>query len=227
MSSSLIVVTVALSVSGLGSLGADLLETIVPQRAPSIRVERAADRQARERRDRHSDRRDTHLLDHDEHMSDLKWDDVKSFFDPAVMGALPDIYVHDTNIEDWQAVFDLIRSSGWEWEFRVGDEVRPLPTAAEVLGRGDDEEVVSLHVRAAPELLAIFRPWFESQIEFDVDLQELQGQGGVDALAGFLGTIGRLLGKEVVMHAEGDVEHPVLGYTPVEDRVVVMAEPEG
>ncbi|WP_280201951.1 hypothetical protein [Nocardia cyriacigeorgica] len=160
-------------------------------------------------------------------MSDLIWDDVKNHFDPAVMGALPDIYVHDTNIEDWQAVFDLIRSSGWEWEFRVGDEVRPLPTAAEVLGRGDDEEVVSLHVRVTPELLAIFRPWFESQVEFDVDLQELQGQGGVDALSGFLGTIGRLLGKEVVMHAEGDVEHPVLGYSPEVDRVVVMAEPEG
>ncbi|TLG10914.1 hypothetical protein FEK35_13550 [Nocardia cyriacigeorgica] len=160
-------------------------------------------------------------------MSELKWDDVKNFFDPAVMGALPDIYVHDTTVEDWQAVFDLVRSSGWEWEFREGDEVTPLPTAVEVLGRGEDEEVVSLHVRAAPELLAIFRPWSESQIEFDVDLQELQGQVGVDVLAGFLGTIGRLLGKEVVMHAEGDVERPVLGYTPVEDRVVVMADPQG
>lgn len=29
------------------------------------------------------------------------------------------------------------------------------------------------------------------------------------------------------MHAEGDVEHPVLGYSPEVDRVVVMAEPEG
>ncbi|MGK8465845.1 aldehyde dehydrogenase family protein [Nocardia cyriacigeorgica] len=195
MSSSLIVVTVALSVSGLGSLGADLLETIVPQRAPSIRGESC--RQASSRAPWPTLRSpDAHPLDHDEHMSDLKWDDVKSFFDPAVMGALPDIYVHDTNLEDWQAVFDLIRSSGWEWEFRVGDEVRPLPTAAEVLGRGDDEEVVSLHVRVTPELLAIFRPWFESQVEFDVDLQELQGQGGVDALSGFLGTIGRLLGRK-------------------------------
>ncbi|TLF80931.1 hypothetical protein [Nocardia cyriacigeorgica] len=160
-------------------------------------------------------------------MSELKWDDVKNLFDPAVMGALPDIYVHDTTVEDWQAVFDLVRSSGWEWVFREGDEVKPLPTAAEVLGRGEDEEVVSLHVRAAPELLAIFRPWSESQVEFDVDLQELQGQVGLDVLSGFLGTIGRLLGKAVVMNAEGDIGHPVLGYTPAEDRVVVMADPEG
>ncbi|WP_228799397.1 hypothetical protein [Nocardia cyriacigeorgica] len=184
----------------------------------------AANQEARHRRDRQSDRPGPRLLDHDELMSDLKWDDVKGFFDPAVMGALPDIYVHDTTIEDWQAVFDLIRSSGWEWEFRVGDEVRPLPGAAEVLGRGEDDEVVSLHVRVGPELLAIFRPWFESQVEFDVDLQELRGQGGVDVLAGFLGTIGRLLGKAVVMYAEGDVERPVLGYSPEVDRVVVMAE---
>ncbi|NEW51799.1 hypothetical protein GV794_25820 [Nocardia cyriacigeorgica] len=158
-------------------------------------------------------------------MSDLNWDDVKNFFDPALMGALPDIYVHDTTVDDWQAVFDLVRSSGWEWEFREGDEVKPLPTAAEVLGRGEDDEVVSLHVRAAPELLAIFRPWSESQVEFDVDLSELQGQVGVDVLCGFLGVIGRLLGKDVEMVAEGDFGHPVLGYSAKEDRVVLMADP--
>ncbi|WP_218583016.1 hypothetical protein, partial [Nocardia cyriacigeorgica] len=163
--------------------GIGLLESVVAQRAPSIHLEMAANQEARHRRDRQSDRPGPRLLDHDELMSDLKWDDVKSFFDPAVMGALPDIYVHDTTVDDWQAVFDLIRSSGWEWEFRVGDEVRPLPGAAEVLGRGEDDEVVSLHVRVGPELLAIFRPWFESQVEFDVDLQELRGQGGVDVLA--------------------------------------------
>ncbi|MBF6439303.1 hypothetical protein [Nocardia cyriacigeorgica] len=159
-------------------------------------------------------------------MSDLKWDDVKNFFDPAVMGALPDVYVHDTTVEDWQAVFDLVRSSGWEWEFREGDEVRALPSAAEVLGRGDDDEVVSLRVRVAPELEAIFRPWDETQVEFDVDLRELQGQVGVDVLCGFLGAVGRLLGKKVVMEAEGDFGHPVLGYSPEQDRVVVLAEPE-
>ncbi|MFE3444067.1 hypothetical protein ACFXNW_13625 [Nocardia sp. NPDC059180] len=159
-------------------------------------------------------------------MSDLVWDEVKHFFDPGLMGALPDIYVHDTTVDDWQAVFDLIQSSGWEWEFREGDAVKPLPSAAEALGRGDDDEVISLHVRAAPELLAIFRPWSESQVEFDVDLQELQGQVGVDVLCGFLGTIGRLLGKEVAMEAEGDFGHPVLGYSPEADRVVLMADPK-
>lgn len=159
-------------------------------------------------------------------MPDLLWDDVRNFFDPDLMGALPDVSVAGTSAEDWQAVFDLVRSSGWAWEYSEGGVAAPLPCAAEVLSRPADAETADLRVWPVPGVLAIFRPFSADEIDFDVDLRELQGQAGVDTLCGFLRAIGRRLGKPVAMTAEGDYGNPVLGYDPAADRVVLLADPQ-
>ncbi|MFC9694387.1 hypothetical protein ACFTSF_37935 [Kribbella sp. NPDC056951] len=77
-------------------------------------------------------------------MPDLVWDDVRNFFDAELMGALPELWVPGTSVEDWQVVFDLVRSSGWSWEFMEGGVVGALPNAAEVLTRSADAELVTL-----------------------------------------------------------------------------------
>ncbi|MGO4618211.1 hypothetical protein [Nocardia sp. 2TAF39] len=160
-------------------------------------------------------------------MPDLLWNDVKNFFDPYLMGGLPDVWVLGASVEDWQAVFDLVRSSGWEWEYREGDLVCALPSAAEVLSRPADAETVHLCVWPVPGVRMIFRPWSDSVIDFDVNLYELQEQVGVDILCGFLSAIGRRLGKPVSMTNEGgDGMHPVLGFDVAADRVVLLADPE-
>ena len=158
-------------------------------------------------------------------MPDLLWDDVRDFFDPELMGALPDVCVAGASVEDWQVVFDLVRSSGWTWEYSVGGVAGPLPSAAEVLSRPADAETVDLRVWPVPDVLVIFRPMSGDEIDFDVDLHELRGQAGVDVLCDFLCTIGRRLGKPVAMTAEGDYGNPVLGFDPVIDRVVLLADP--
>ncbi|WP_411144609.1 hypothetical protein [Streptomyces sp. x-80] len=158
-------------------------------------------------------------------MPDLLWDDVKEFFDPDLMGALPDVSVAGTSVEDWQAVFDLVRSRGWTWEYSAGGVVGPLPPAAVVLSRPAGAETVDLRVWPVPGVLAIFRTMSADEIDFDVDLRELQGQAGVDTLCGFLCAIGRRLGKPVAMTAEGDYGNPVLGFDPAADCVVLLAEP--
>lgn len=96
---------------------------------------------------------------------------------------------------------------------------------SEVLSRPADAETVDLRVWPVPGVLVIFRPMSADEIDFDVDLRESQGQAGVDALCGFLGAIGRRLGKPVVMTAEGDYGNPVLGFAPAADRVVLLADP--
>ncbi|SOB85185.1 hypothetical protein [Streptomyces sp. 1331.2] len=159
-------------------------------------------------------------------MPDLLWDDVRNFFDPDLMGALPDVSVEGTSVDDWQAVFDLVRSSGWAWEYLEGRVAVPLPPAAEVLSRPAGAETVNLQVWPVPGVLAIFRPMSAEEIDFDVDLRELQGQEGVDTLCRFLAAVGRRLGKPVAMTAEGDYGNPVLGFDPAADRVVLMADPQ-
>ncbi|MFE1596880.1 hypothetical protein [Nocardia sp. NPDC058705] len=159
-------------------------------------------------------------------MPDLLWDDVKNFFNPNLMGSLPDLWVLGATIEDWQAVFDLVQSSGWTWDYMEGDIVRPLPPAAEVLPRPADAEYVRLHVWPAPGVQVTLWPMSATQVDFDVDLRELQGQTGVDTLCDFVCAIGRRLGKPVFMGAEGQYGYPLLGFDPAADRMVLLADPE-
>ncbi|GGK65025.1 hypothetical protein [Nocardia camponoti] len=159
-------------------------------------------------------------------MPDLLWNEVKNFFDPQIMGALPDLWVPDTTAEDWQTVLDLIQSSGWRWDYREDDTVLPLPRAADVLPRpADAEQSAELYVRPARDVLMIFRLMTATEIDFDVDLRELQGQVGVDTLIDFMCAIGRQLGKPVLMAGEGQYGHPVLGFDPASNRVVLLADP--
>ncbi|MFI6290478.1 hypothetical protein ACIBEJ_02780 [Nonomuraea sp. NPDC050790] len=158
-------------------------------------------------------------------MTDLRWDEVREFFDPDLMGALPDIFVPDATVEDWQRVLDLVRARGWLWEYSQGDTVLPLPNAAEVLARPPEAEMVSLRVWPAPGVLAIFRLMSETEIDFDVDLRELQGQAGVDTLCDFLRAIGSELGKPVLMTPEGESQDSVLGFDPVVSKVVLLGDP--
>jgi hypothetical protein len=74
-------------------------------------------------------------------------------------------------------------------------------------------------------VLTIFRFHSDEEIDFDVDLRELQGQERLDVFCSFLREIGRRLGKPVLMHPEGAHDHPVLGFDVEADRVVLLAEP--
>ena len=50
-------------------------------------------------------------------MPDLLWDEVKNFFDPDLMGALPDAFVPGASVEDWQALFGLVQTRNWQWQY--------------------------------------------------------------------------------------------------------------
>ncbi|MEV8328438.1 hypothetical protein [Kitasatospora sp. NPDC056731] len=158
-------------------------------------------------------------------MADLLWDDVKCFFDPDLMGSLPDLRVPDASAEDWQAVLDLVEARGWQCQYSEGETVLPVPRAETVLSRPADAECPNLRVWPTADVLAIFRFLGDDEVDFDVDLRELQGQERLDVFCDFLREIGRRLGKSVLMDPEGDYGHPVLGFDIEADRVALLAEP--
>ncbi len=158
-------------------------------------------------------------------VDDLLWDDVSCFFDPDLMGSLPDLRVPDASVEDWQAVLDLVEARGWQCQYSEGETVLPVPRAETVLSRPADAECPNLRVWPTADVLAIFRFHDDDEIDFDVDLRELQGQERLDVFCNFLREIGRRLGKPVLMDPEGNYGHPVLGFDIEADRVVILAEP--
>ena len=158
-------------------------------------------------------------------VSELLWDDVAYFFDPDLMGSLPDVRVPDASVEDWQALLDLVGESGWRVQYSEGGAVLPVPRAEAALSRSADAECPELRVWLTAEVLAIFRFQAVEEIDFDVDLREVQGQERLDVFCGLLRSIGRRLGKSVLLDPEGDYGHPVLGFDVEADRVVLLAEP--
>lgn len=158
-------------------------------------------------------------------VADLLWDDVSCFFDAELMGPLPDVRVPGASVEDWQAVLDLVVEKGWRSQYSEGEVVLPVPRADAVLSRPADAECPELRVWPVAEVLAIFRFGSADEVDFDVDLRELQGQGRLDVFCGFFQEIGRRLAKPVLMDPEGSHGHPVLGFDVETDRVVVLAEP--
>lgn len=139
----------------------------------------------------------------------MRWDDVKPLFDTENYGALPDVVMEGTGVEDWQLLLDLIRDRGWKSEYVRDGESFPLPSAVDFIA-----DNALLKVWPVPEILAIFRAYSAESIDFDVDLRELQGQERLDVLVGFLTAIGRRLGRSVLMYPEGSDHDPVLGSTP-------------
>jgi hypothetical protein len=155
-------------------------------------------------------------------MPDLHWDQVSELFDPDRMGALPDLLVPDATVQDWQSVLDLVTTSGWQWRFEIDGTAQPLPSAASVFTRPRTDEYAELRAWPVPGVLAIFRLWQETEITFDVDLRELQGQQGADTLCALLRAIGSRLGKPVLMTPEGGSrEQAVLGYDPALGKVTL------
>ncbi|MGI5417970.1 hypothetical protein [Actinomadura luteofluorescens] len=157
-------------------------------------------------------------------MPDLLWDDVRDFFDPELMGSLPDVVIEGTGVEDWQAVFDLLRSEDWAYEYSIDGQALSLPAASEVFAEGR-EVYPALQVRPSPGVLLNFWPHESTSVDFDIDLREFQGQERLDLLCGLFRVLGRRLGKPVAMAPEGDHGHPVLGYDVDADRVVLLAGP--
>ncbi|RPE37214.1 hypothetical protein EDD90_0024 [Streptomyces sp. Ag109_O5-1] len=158
-------------------------------------------------------------------VADLLWDDVKCFFDPDLMGPLPDVRVPDASAGDWQEVLDLVAERDWQCQYSEDETPLPVPRAEAVLSRSADAGYPSLRVWPTADVLAIFRFYADDEIDFDVDLRELQGQGQLDVFCGFLREIGRRLGKPVLMDPQGRCGHPVLGFDVGADRVVLLAEP--
>ncbi|MBK3578612.1 hypothetical protein JHN63_33405 [Streptomyces sp. MBT65] len=157
-------------------------------------------------------------------MADLLWDDVKCFFDLDLAGSLPDVRVPNASVEDWQAVLDLVAEKGWKYQYSEGEAVLPMPRAESVLSRPADAECPELRVWPTADVLAIFRFCTDDEVDFDVDLRELQGQDRLDVLCDFFREIGRRLGGPVLMDPEGEYGRPVLGFDVEADRVVLLAD---
>ncbi len=136
-------------------------------------------------------------------------------------GALLDIYIADTDIDDWRIPVEAVRQSGWQLTYSEDGEERSMP--------GDVEDVFA-HCR---NVALVWRIWPSEQIsinchffvdpemEFDANPREIQDHPAFDALCEFITTLGRAVGKPVLVGIEESRPRgtPALRYDPATDAV--------
>jgi hypothetical protein len=140
----------------------------------------------------------------------IRWETCRRDFEPD--GALRDIYVQDTTIDDWRGVFDMLRRT-YDLEFLVDSEPRALPTTV--------DEAFAIQVTASPILrfrvggiVVISHFFIAEEIDFDIHPSEVTSQAVLDELLGFLRRVGDTVGRAVILTHESDGQHPFITYEP-------------
>jgi hypothetical protein len=151
-------------------------------------------------------------------MPDLCLEDAAGWLETE--GALLDGLVSGAAIGDWQAVIDLIRSVGWWYDYVQDGGSCRLPARVHDIFALTSDRAIVLHVRPVPDVLVNFHFFSADTIDFDFDPRELQSQDHLDVLCHFVRSLGRRIGKPVLLGLEGCLpDRPAAAYDPKNQRV--------
>lgn len=133
-------------------------------------------------------------------------------------GALRDIYVDATSIEDWQKLLRLAEAEYGPVNFSVAVNIGPPPPALlpEHFGGGPKSADFSFHVGKVPVTAYLFQP---NEIELSFAPNDVQSIGDFDDLVAFITRVGMVLGRPVEVTHENMRESVFLRFDPVGNEV--------
>ncbi|HYK53964.1 MAG TPA: hypothetical protein VEV38_10590, partial [Candidatus Eremiobacteraceae bacterium] len=123
-------------------------------------------------------------------------------------GALRDLVVLETVIDDWQCLIDLIRAQQLPTIYREGDNpLSPPLSANEYFDSNPDSQTRLMSFQlAGMDLNCHF--FTASEIEIDVDPRQVKGRPAIDSLLDFMVLLGRDIQKDVLLTDEGSMSRP-------------------
>ncbi|MDQ0104495.1 hypothetical protein J2T10_004170 [Paenarthrobacter nicotinovorans] len=125
---------------------------------------------------------------------------------------LPDGEVLGSAEHDWDAVFAMLRRSGWR--LTTVDGHSSLPPTKRGLA-----EFESFAVWPVDGVRVNFFPGPDG-VYFDVDLRELVNQTRLDVIADVMRMLGTTLHRDVVIRDEGSTGAPLIRYTAASNKFV-------
>jgi len=141
----------------------------------------------------------------------LDWQAIAGHF--ASDGTLRDIYVFDTSMADWEAVWRLLAGSRDRLTFYIdGVLSEPPATVTEIFDVGTDHSVLATY--CASDLTVNCHFFTPSEIEFDVDPRQIDGLDAIEVLARFIAAIGETTSKPVVLTEENDQSMVIAWFDP-------------
>jgi hypothetical protein len=127
-------------------------------------------------------------------------------------GSVWDVYVLDTDRQDWQRLLDFLRGTGLPLSFQRGEITEPLPQDVAhafwgLYGPCEDTTMLSILL---DEMLIKTHFVVDYEVELDIGPREVQSEADLDRLLGFLAAVAQALGKTVLVSSEGFHQYPWL-----------------
>lgn len=124
-------------------------------------------------------------------------------------GSLRDIYIIDTTIDDWNIIWDYIKTLNKVTLIVDGETVISIPNDIIDIfeGRKDKSIFVSFDFNGVNICSHFF---CISEIEFDISPKEINNTAKAEAVIKFLVTVSELLNKNVSISLENDKENPLI-----------------
>jgi hypothetical protein len=133
-------------------------------------------------------------------------------------GALRDIYILGTTIDDWQAVWTFLCGEGERLAFTVDGIAQEPPDAIDDIFARRGETGCLAAYRLGGQVLNCH--FFDiGEIEFDLSPRDVDGPEAVDTLVQFMGALGRVTAKPVILTMENSREAVIARFDPLNGEV--------
>ena len=136
---------------------------------------------------------------------DFEWD-----------GSLRDIYIRPATLEDWRAVFRIVKVIPTA-EFRIDGELEAMPQEVDEAFGMRARKHPTLSVKAGGVTI-VFHFFTEEEVECDIDPREVKSQSDLDAVLAFIKMIGDAAGNPVLLTPENLPGSEILRYEPSSQR---------
>lgn len=140
----------------------------------------------------------------------LEWEKLKS--ELADDNSLRDIYVLDTTLNDWQVLFDKLKTT-YQLQYTVDGQSQQWPGSLEKVfaDSAQARPMVSLDIG---QIVLVSHFFTFDEIEFDILAYEINSQQTFDNVLGFLRLVGDNTGKPVLLTDENNQRQPIISYWP-------------
>jgi hypothetical protein len=146
----------------------------------------------------------------------MKWEEVRSAFREDA-GTWRDIYVLDSDLNDWQRFLDFLRSSDYSYQFD-SKKGAMLPEKAKDLNADWEDWSPFLKIIIG-ELILNCLCFTDDEIEFYLDPIKVQSERDAEAIFKFMCDIGQALKKPVRLTPEGGRRFALIEYSPKTDLI--------
>lgn len=144
------------------------------------------------------------------------WREIAPHFERD--GSLRDIYIIDTDMSDWQAIWSLLARNPDQLTFSIDGDLAVTPEAvADVFAIGEEHNVVASYSLGRQTINCHF--FCVSEIEFDVDPRDIDCLDGANALGRFMRMLGQATLKPVILTHENSQAAVIARFDPIASKV--------